>query len=528
MASITIHDLSYKTPEGRTLFDHLDLTFAPVRTGLVGRNGTCKSTLLALIGGRLTPLSGGITITGTIGLMRQLVQVDPGMTIARLAGVEAELARLNRIERGDGSEADFAEADWTLPSRLAAAWAELGLPELSPDRPAATLSGGQQTRATLAGLLLQEPDFLLIDEPTNNLDTAGRTAITDLLSRWRGGAVVVSHDRALLRQMDNIVELTSLDATSYGGDYDFYRERKAGELEAAAHALAHAERKLADVEHRAQVQAERQARRNSAGRRAGRGGGAPRIVLGGLKRGAEETAAREARLASRQREVAVSQADKARDRIEILQPLTVSLASTHLPAGRQVLEACGLTGGPPGRDSLITGLDLTITGPERVAITGPNGAGKTTLLKLLTGALPLAAGRLLLTGRHALLDQSVSLLDPATTIRENYRRLNPGEDENACRAALARFRFRADAALQLVGTLSGGEMLRAGLAATIGSVSPPELLFLDEPTNHLDLEATEAVEVGLSAYDGALLVVSHDRDFLEAIGITREICLPAA
>lgn len=127
--------------------------------------------------------------------------------------------------------------------------------------------------------------------------------------------------------------------------------------------------------------------------------------------------------------------------------------------------------------------------------------------------------------RHALLDQEVSLLDPRQTIRENYLRLNPDDAENAARAALARFMFRADAALKPVSQLSGGEMLRAGLACTIGSGRPPELLILDEPTNHLDIHAIEAVEAGLSAYDGALLVVSHDRDFLGAIGIRREVAL---
>jgi ATPase subunit of ABC transporter with duplicated ATPase domains len=128
--------------------------------------------------------------------------------------------------------------------------------------------------------------------------------------------------------------------------------------------------------------------------------------------------------------------------------------------------------------------------------------------------------------RFALLDQQVSLLDPALSIRDNFRRINPQADENACRAALARFMFRADAALQSVATLSGGQMLRAGLACVLGS-DPPPLLILDEPTNHLDIESIEAVEAGLQAYDGALLVVSHDEPFLEAIGVTRRLELPA-
>src|SRR5690606_28842621 len=140
-------------------------------------------------------------------------------------------------------------------------------------------------------------------------------------------------------------------------------------------------------------------------------------------------------------------------------------------------------------------------------------------------ALAPTAGTVRITPRHAMLDQQVSLLDPTLSIRDNFRRLNPAATENDCRAALARMMFRADAALQIAGSLSGGEMLRAALAATIGSDTPPELLILDEPTNHLDIHAIAAVEAGLRMYDGALLVVSHDRDFLEAIGVERELVL---
>ncbi len=166
-----------------------------------------------------------------------------------------------------------------------------------------------------------------------------------------------------------------------------------------------------------------------------------------------------------------------------------------------------------------------MTGPERIAITGPNGSGKTTLLALITGELEAWAGTVAVMTGFAMLDQKVSLLDPSASIRDNFRRINPQADENTCRAALARFMFRADAALQRVSTLSGGQLLRAGLACTLGA-APPPLLILDEPTNHLDIDSIAAVEAGLSAYDGALLVVSHDATFLENIGITRrlELC----
>jgi ATPase subunit of ABC transporter with duplicated ATPase domains len=172
---------------------------------------------------------------------------------------------------------------------------------------------------------------------------------------------------------------------------------------------------------------------------------------------------------------------------------------------------------------VIRDLSCAITGPERIAVTGPNGAGKTTLLAVLTGELQPFEGIVQVMTKFAMLDQRVSLLDPALSIRDNFKRINPDADENACRAALARFMFRADAALQIVATLSGGQMLRAGLACVLGSSTPPPLLILDEPTNHLDINAIEAVEAGLRAYDGALLVVSHDNAFLDTIGITRRL-----
>jgi ATPase subunit of ABC transporter with duplicated ATPase domains len=172
---------------------------------------------------------------------------------------------------------------------------------------------------------------------------------------------------------------------------------------------------------------------------------------------------------------------------------------------------------------IIRDLSFVITGPERIAVTGPNGSGKTTFLALVTGALRPWTGTVRVMTDFALLDQRVSLLDPSLSIRDNFQRINRRADENTCRAALARFMFRADAALQIVSCLSGGQLLRAGLACVLGGAAPPALLILDEPTNHLDIDSIEAVEAGLRAYDGALLVVSHDEAFLEAIGISRRL-----
>lgn len=524
-AAITLSDLTWSTPDGRTLFTGLDLSFDGGRTGLVGRNGVGKTTLLHLIAGTLAPQSGRVSVDGTLGILRQAVQVARGETLADLFGVTRALALLRRAAAGDADAEALSDADWTLEARIAAALGRVGL-DAAPETPLAMLSGGQRTRARLAALIFTEPDIILLDEPTNDLDREGRAAVVELLAGWRAGAVVVSHDRALLDTMDAIVELTALGATRYGGNWTRYRERKALELAAAQHELADAERRVADVAQRAQAATERQARKDGAGRRKGAKGDMPRILKGMLQERSENTSGQNARLAERQRAQAQEDAAAARARIEILQPLSVILPSTGLPAGRTVLRIdAASTGHAPG-EPVFEDLSLTITGPERIAVTGPNGSGKTSLLAMVTGRLQPWSGSVRLMAEVAMLDQQVSLLDPSASIRDNFRRINPGMDENACRAALARLMFRADAALQGVASLSGGQMLRAGLACVLGGGAPPPLLILDEPTNHLDIDAMAAVEAGLRAYDGALLVVSHDEAFLEAIGITRRLRLP--
>ncbi|PTD17130.1 ABC-F family ATP-binding cassette domain-containing protein [Sphingomonas fennica] len=523
-ASIALSNLAWSTPEGHPVLSGLTLSFTTERTGLVGRNGVGKTALLKLISGERQPRSGTVTINGSLGFLHQAVQPRPGETIADLFGIAPALALLARAERGEATMEELGDADWLLESRLAEALATVEL-DVPPETPLAALSGGQRTRAGLAALIFAEPDFILLDEPTNNLDRDGRRAVIDLLHGWRAGAIVVSHDRELLETMDAIVELTSLGATRYGGNWSLYRERKALELAAARHDLADAEKRVADAARDAQKMAERKARKDAGGRRKATKGDMPRILLGTRKNRAEATGGTNARLAERQRDDAQSTAASLRGRIEVLQPLTVVLPPTGLPTGRTVLRIDGLGFGHDAARPLFRDLPLTVTGPERIAVTGPNGSGKSSLLALIAGRLRPQAGSVRVMVDMAMLDQQVDLLDPSSSIRDNYRRLHPGADENACRTALARFMFRADAALQQVATLSGGQMLRAGLACALGGTAPPQLLILDEPTNHLDIDSIEAVEAGLRAYDGALIVVSHDEAFLEAIGITRRIRL---
>jgi len=525
-ASIILSDLSLSTPDSRPLLSNVDLTFSAERAGLVGRNGVGKTTLLASIAGEHVPQSGRILINGTVGLLRQDVQVLAGATVADLFGVRQALELLRRAERGDASVDEIAAIDWTLEARLEAALARLGF-DPSPDTELSCLSGGQITRVRLAALAFAEPDFLLLDEPTNNLDRDGRKAVIDFLASWRDGAIVVSHDRGLLETMDVIVELTSLGATRYGGNWSSFRAQKAIELAAVRHDLAHAERRLSEIDGKAQEAAEKKARKDSGGRKKRAKGDMPRILAGARKDRSEDTGGKSAQIAERRRAEALEAVDTARGRIEILQPLSVKLPPTNLPAGREVLWLDGVSAGYRPEQPVLRELSLTIVGPERVALVGPNGSGKTTLLKLVTGKIRPVSGTVRVRPDFASFDQKVSLLDPAISILDNFARLNPKAGANECHAALARFMFRADAASQIVGNLSGGQLFRAGLACVLGGPVPPSLLMLDEPTNHLDIDSIEAVEAGLRAYDGALLVVSHDEAFLQAIDITRRVELVA-
>ncbi|HEX2560533.1 ABC-F family ATP-binding cassette domain-containing protein [Phenylobacterium sp.] len=524
-AYLTLDGLSYRTPDGRSLFDDLTLAFGAERTGLVGRNGAGKTSLLRLALGELAPSAGAVVRNGRIAMLRQALQPPPGATVADLLGVADDLARLNRITAGQGAAEDLAEADWELPIRLEAALAELSLPGLELTRPAASLSGGEATRAQLAGLVAREPDLLVLDEPTNNLDADARGYVADLLAGWRRGALVVSHDRALLRQMDRIVELSGLGAKVYGGGFDAYAERKALEEAAADRELASAERALVAVERQAQAARERQARRDAAGKRARAKGDAPKMLLDFRAERAEQTAGRGSRLAERQRESVAADHAAARARVEVRRALAFDLPPSGLPAGKTVLAFDGLAYGHPGGPHLIQDLSFRIVGPERVAVIGPNGSGKTTLLRLAVGELAPTAGRISLGVRPALLDQQTAILREEETLLEAFRRLNPSLGRQEAHAALARFLFRNTAAQKTVASLSGGERLRAALACVLMGAEPPQLLILDEPTNHLDLDSIQAVESALAGYDGALLVVSHDRDFLDAVGVEREIAL---
>jgi ATPase subunit of ABC transporter with duplicated ATPase domains len=520
-------EVSWRTPAGDPVLDRVSLALHREKTGLVGANGSGKTTLLRILTGDLAPAAGRVRRAGRVAVLPQDFRPVQEQTVVEALGVREKLAALGRLTAGHGSDADLAvlEDDWAVEERMVAELSRLGLSAVGLDRPLGSLSGGETTRVVLASLFLRRPDLLILDEPTNNLDRESRQALRAALADWTGGLVVVSHDRALLRLMDRMVELTPKGPKSYGGNYDLYVAQRDAEAQAAREQLAAAAKALRRARRDAQAARERQDRRNSRGARERDKGGMPKALLNAMRETSARTTARLA--ATHDDRVAGAQGAlaEARERVEQSHELAVCLPPVDLPAGKLVLEMEGVCFRYPGSPRpLLDRFTLRMVGPERVAVAGPNGAGKTTLFKLIGGELTPDAGTVRLgVDRRRCLDQRADLLVGGLSVLENFRRHVPAPSETARRTALAGFLFRGDAVHKPAAVLSGGERLRAALACVLSAAEPPQLLLLDEPTNHLDLPSLTNLEQALGRYTGALLVISHDRDFLDAVGVDRVI-----
>jgi ATPase subunit of ABC transporter with duplicated ATPase domains len=515
--SVVCSELSFAWPDGTPAFEDFSLVIGRGRTGLIGVNGSGKSTLLRLIAGELKPTGGSVKVSGELGYLPQNVTLAADLRVEQVLGIDGIRRALAAIEAGDADEENFAVVgdDWDVEERARATLDRFGLVHVTLDRRIGELSGGESVLLCLAGLFLRRPDVLLLDEPTNNLDLEARRRLYEAVGSWKGTVVIVSHDRELLDLVDQIGDLRSGEVRWYGGNFSAYEEALAVEQEAAERMVRVAEsdvrrqkRELAD----ARIKLDRRVRYGQKMYDTKR---EPKVVMKERKRQAQVAAGKHRNMHIERLEEARERLDEAEEAVRDDSEIRVDLPETSVPAGRTVLTLRGV------RLRFGARAELEVRGPERIALVGRNGAGKSTLLRTVVGEIPAEAGEVDVAVPMRYLPQRLDVLDETLTVAQNVGRFAPGATDNTVRARLARFLFRGRRADQQVATLSGGERFRATLAALMLAEPPPQLLLLDEPTNNLDLASVRQLTGALKAYQGALIVASHDVVFLRELGMTR-------
>lgn len=526
-APLVAHDLTFRLPDGRTLFEGLHLRTDRNLAGLTAPNGAGKSVLGRILAGLTEPTAGTVTRTARIGFLDQRPAHDPSATLAQLLGVARPLEALDRLERGEGAAEDLAfDADlWLLPKRIDEALQRVGLHGFPLDRPIGTLSGGEATRVAIGHILLRDAEFLILDEPTNHLDRDWRDWLSDFLAEWKGGALVISHDRALLESMDRMHELRPDGLRTVGGGWSAFAEVRDREREAALQDLQAAEQALDQATATIQRERERKQKRSTRGQRAAERRGASSIEISGMKERASGSSRATEQRAARQLAQRAAERAEARERAWQAAPLALSIPRSGLHATARIATLRDVVVERGGR-RLLGPLDLEVRGPMRLAITGANGAGKSTLIGVIAGTIAPSRGTLQSLAdpsRMVLVDQQASLLGESGRAVDAFVRLAPERDEGFARLILGRFGLRTAAAERPVSGLSGGERMRIALAAVMHRDPTPSCLLLDEPSNHLDIESLEVVEEALRGYDGALVIVSHDEYFLEQVGVEERL-----
>ena len=572
---IILDHISYAHPSQPPLFADLSAVFSAPLTGLIGDNGCGKTTLMRLILGDLTPDSGSLAAPERMAYLPQDLGLDREQTLAELCGISEILRALQAMESGEYSPElyEVIGDSWDVEERILAALATYGFTPaalVDHDNPEAiralftrdmrSFSGGEAVIAALASLMVSDPEFILLDEPTNNLDSAAKAQLFTALEALPCPALIISHDRDLLERMHVIAELHAnrqglAHLRLFEGNYSTYRQALDTEQQAAQRRVSEAKNEVRSA-HREWVQAQEIISKNMS--RVWKDD-QPDTILALAKDASRQAAAKLRVLRVGKQEQAQEAYQNAQDQVRIQEKIYAELSQQPLPAGRKVLELSRVDSSQVSRETFTvqqpTKVDslhfspaeannesqqgtpaecpehLILSGPEHLHITGANGSGKTTLLNAIAHAgdadyrSPVQpAYRVNYCIKGAYIPQRITL-DPELTLLQSVQRANPGVSEQHLRDQLARLLFRRESVHHKTGELSGGERFRAAVAQVLLANPVPQLLMLDEPTNNLDISSVDWLVQALEAYTGALIVVSHDEDFCRRIRIDRTLAL---
>jgi ATPase subunit of ABC transporter with duplicated ATPase domains len=519
MPTILANNLSFQLDTGEWLFKDITFNLSNRLTGLVGRNGAGKSLLLSLLVGQTQPTSGSISKQGSISFYSQLPStlLDTNITIADFLGITEKLDALHAIEQGSCELQHFniIGEDWDLQANTKQLLATLKITS-GLTTPCHTLSGGQLALLQLHQLFTSNSDILILDEPSNHLDSDGRNWVLEQCKLFEGKVLIISHDRSLLRHMEGIYHLNSLGLRFYKGNYDDYFKQISSQSEALDKQIAHHQSEKKRLDRQTQANKEKAQQRESQGNRLRKTGSQPKILLDAMKDKAGQS---QAASATSQRNLIDQNQHKLqslKEQKDRLKPQTLYLQQSSNSKKNSLLtvENCRLIYGSGAS------ISFSLSQGERCYLTGANGCGKSTLLKAIHGQHSNYIGSIKRLRATVYLDQHFGLLDTNDTMFYSLITHSFGLTESDARTLLAGIGFRRDSVYRKVAHLSGGEKMKLAMLIVSHKQDTP-LLLLDEPDNHLDIDSKQILASALREYKGAFILVSHDSDFVEEVGVSQ-------
>ncbi|MDR6808915.1 ATPase subunit of ABC transporter with duplicated ATPase domains [Dyadobacter sp. BE34] len=530
-----LQGVTYAHPNRDVLFSDINLTVNKQdKIALIGNNGAGKSTLLGILAGRLKPTSGTAGADSKPYFVPQLFGQYNALTIAEALGIHDKLLALREILEGHLTDInlELLDDDWGIEERCQEAFAHWQLHGISLSQPMSELSGGQKTKVFLAGIMIHEPEIVLLDEPSNHLDATSRILLYDYIRSTSNTLVIVSHDRTLLNLLDTVCELSKRGITVYGGNYDFYAAQKAIENEALnldVKAKEKALRKAKEIEREAM---ERQQKLDARGKKKQEKAGLPTIVQNAFRNSAERSTARMKGIHAEKVGGIAQELSHLRSELPAADKMKLDFDNSSLHRGKILINAKQVNFTYDGQPLWHENLDFQITSGERIAIKGTNGSGKTTLIRMILGELqPLTGTETPAIMERAdfksiYIDQDYSLINNALTVYEQAQQFSSGAlQEHDIKIRLNRFLFAREYWDKPCANLSGGEKMRLMLCSLAIATQAPDMIILDEPTNNLDIQNIGILTAAINEYRGTLLVVSHDAHFLREIEVERELTL---